>query len=131
MSVAQKLRDEFAPSILTGVVGYVGARYIFNLNNFNVPTPIGDSNGAVVAGVGAMMGHLAGEVSKDTVLSYLPNNEYVNAESRLVSPALAGLGTYAVFRLGVSENTEFINSFALGAGSSVAGKYSWDLIQNR
>ena len=132
MDLQQKIMNELAPSALTAIVGYVGAKYVYGVeDSMRVPTPFGPQSAPLVAGVGAGLGNLAGEVSKDTVLSWIPNNRYVNAESRLLTPALAGVGTYVAFRVGVSENTELANSFVLGAGSSLVGKYGYDAIKNR
>ena len=129
-SVMEQIKDEIAPSVLSGAIGVLGANMLLgvdvmgsiNIANMNVPTWVG------IAGViGGSV--LLSEVSHDWVLEKLPENlkgSWLTYENRLLAPALAGASTYLLFRFGVSDGTSIVNSVALGAGSSIMGNYAYD-----
>jgi hypothetical protein len=132
-NLTEKLREVAQPSIISGVIAAGGAVYLYGVDSSNkIPFfGLGEVNSLLAIG-GTVAGSVAvSEILHDTVLTWIPHNQYVNAENRLLAPILAGGSTYLLLREGVSQDTSIMNAFVLGAGSAVVGKYASDMVSNR
>jgi hypothetical protein len=126
-SISDKLKDEIIPSLFSSVVGIAGASIIMGvdlkseLSLFGRVVPTWAAVGGVILGA-----DLIAYASHDFVLEKIPSiQEYANYENRILAPLLSGTGTYVLFAGLVSSNVALFNSFLLGAGSSVVGRYAY------
>lgn len=124
----EKLMDEAIPSLVAGGLGIGISSFVLGVDiSMNIPImgmqlPMWGAIGGIIATSNAVA-----YASHDWVLEKIPSIQSIATyENRLLAPVLGGLGTYALFRVGVSSDVSLINSALLGAGSSVAGKYLWD-----
>lgn len=86
--------------------------------------------GAVAIGLGAASGSVAADLAHQYVLPYIPHNEkYEKMEYAAISLAASGLGTYAAASL--IGPASLVPAFAVGAGSYLAGDYSWHHFLNK
>lgn len=124
-SLIKQIEVEALPGIVSAVIAAVGSNVIFG-NSYTQPIPVLGTRlpAYLVIGGTVAASHVVAELNKHLLLNKIPVlKDYKDLETRIIGPALAGLGTYAVFRLGISDTTNPINSIALGVGSSMAGKY--------
>lgn len=131
--LVEKIREVAQPSIISGIVAAGGAVYIFGLDS-SQPIPffgLGEVNSLIAIGGTVAGSVMISEILHDTVLPMIPHNKWVNAENRFLAPILAGGSTYLLLKSGVSEDTSMLNAFALGGGSSIAGRYISDSFLNK
>jgi hypothetical protein len=128
-SLMEKLKDEAVPSLLAGGIGVIASNQLMgvdlgsSVNILNLNMPIWVAIGGTIAGANALSYAL-----HDQILERIPSiQSFANYENKLLAPVTAGLGTYGVFRLGVSSETSLMNSFLLGGGSSITAKYAYDM----
>jgi hypothetical protein len=127
-SVTEKIKDELIPSLASGVVGILGASFLLgvdlsmDINIANMTVPAWAAIGGVITGA-----DLIAYASHDFVLEKLPAlQSFATYENRLLAPVLSGVGTYGLLFTAISSDTSLMNSFLLGAGSSVTGRYAFD-----
>ncbi len=124
----QKLENTIVPSLIAGAVG--SGIYMLIYGNQEIDVPLGPLDVPVWAAVGATVaiGNAAGEVLTQYVLPMIPKNEnFQKYEEMVIPPLMTGLSTHLAMRFLVSENTELVPSLAIGAGSSVGGKYVYGM----
>ena len=131
-SVVEKLKDELIPSLASGAVGALAASFIMGvdlnliLNVGNMEVPAWVAVGGTIAAA-----DLVAYASKDFVLEKIPTfKNYGGLENRILPPVLAGGATYLLFRTAISSDVSLTNSFLLGAGSSIVGRYATDAMMN-
>lgn len=132
-SLVKQIEKEAIPAVASGVIGAVASNMILGVD-YSQKVPLFGMSMPAYAVVGGVIGgsYLVAELNKEMVLEKIPMlKNYANLETRILGPVIAGVGTYAVFRFGVSENTNLINSVGLGVGSSIAGKYLSETIMNK
>jgi hypothetical protein len=134
-SLLDKIKDELAPGLISGAIAAIGANALlgvefssrYPLFGYNVPSYL--AIGSVVAA-----SQITAEVLHDQVLESLPDSikgSWLNYENRLLAPILGGAATFGLFKLGVSNDVEFLNSALLGGVSSIAGKYAYMTIEGQ
>lgn len=130
-TVMEKLKDEIIPSLASGAVGALASSFILgvdlnmnlNIANMNIPAWVAIGGTITVADLVAYIGH-------DYVLEKIPTfQSFATYENRILAPVLSGVATYALFRTAISVDTSLTNSFLLGAGSSITGRYSADTLK--
>jgi len=129
-SLMDKLKQEFTPSLVSAGVAIAGATMLLNVD-LSAKYPLFGYNLPSYVAIGGVVGGsvLASELVHDWVLEKLPDSvkgSWINYENRILSPVLAGAGTYLLFKFGVSNDTDAVNSILLGSGSAVVGKYVSD-----
>ena len=130
MSTTDKIKEEAIPALFAGGVA-MGVGYYLGAQNFNVNVPLfGSTNAALVLGATAGAGHLGGAIATDYVLPKLQGSTYFEGEDKIVPPALAGLSTYAVMKVLINPDVDLSYAVGLGAGSSAAGIYTYDMMYN-
>ena len=123
-----KIVETLAKPAFVGVVGALGARVL-----------LGEDGDLVLfgkallgwLGIGGtvMLGSYIGEVSHEWLLPLIPKNEkYASLEGAVLSPVICGLSVYGIMKVGNVVDPEFIRTFALGAGSEVAGDYAYNAV---
>lgn len=126
-TVMEKIKDDFLPSLVSGGVGILGAKYLLGvdinmtLNVMNMNVPAWAAIGGVIAA-----SDIAGYVLHDAILEkipYLQSSGIATYENRLATPMIAGVSTYALFLTTVSKDVSLLNSILLGAGATVSGQY--------
>lgn len=129
-TVMEKVKDEIIPSAFSAGIGILGASFILgvdlsqSLNLFGMNVPTWGAIGGVIMGA-----DMLAYASHDWVLEKIPaiqNSGFATAENKLLAPVLSGLGVYVLLREGVSTDVSLVNSFLLGGGSSIAGRYGYD-----
>lgn len=129
MSTMDKIKEEVVPALFAGGVA-MGVGYYLGAQNFNVNVPVlGSTNAALVLGGAAAAGHLGGAIATDYVLPSLQGNTYFEGEDKVVPPALSGLSTYLVMKV-INPDVDLSYAVGLGAGSSAAGIYAYDMMYN-
>lgn len=128
-SITDRLKSQFAKPIVVGAISYLAAG--LTGEKFNVTLPllgeVSKSTFYGLLGVGSSMG---AEVLHNWVLPYLPQSDMaVQAENALLAPALSGAINIAAIQLigssGLAEASGYMEPFLLGAGSQIAGDYSF------
>ncbi len=102
----------------------LGGGYSANLPNMmNMPLWAG-------VGLAAGLGTGLGTIGKDYVLPMLgANSSLAQSEGMLLTPLLSGLGTTAILYPSLGgQYAGYASAFALGAGSAVAGDYTYNTI---
>ncbi len=124
-----KIADLLLKPALVGTFAGLGAYYIFGETGlFNFPI-IGNVN--TIIGIGAITAgsSFLGSLSEDYILPYLPNNaQYSSLEAKLITPVMSGLITTGLLYSSLNSDALF-QVFLLGAGSNIAGTYSYDIIR--
>lgn len=129
MSILDKIKQDAIPSLIAGAVSI--PLYSFILGNpINTELPFFSMTAPAWAVVGGTvtLSQLLGNVLENQVLPYIPQNQYASQEAMIVKPTLTGLAVYGISYLGISNETSFIRTFGLGAGSSIVGDYTSRLI---
>jgi hypothetical protein len=126
MSQVEKISEIVTKPILVGAIGAAGARYL--LDNDGDLVLFGNR----IPGWAGFFGTLAltsavSTVLKDYALPYIPENkDYANMESMAVAPVINGLVLYGVLKAGSLQQPAFVPFFTLGAGSEIAGSYTYN-----
>lgn len=129
-TIMEKVKDDFIPSVVSGAIGVLGASFILgvdlsqNLNIFNMQIPAWAAIGGVIAG-----SDLISYASHDFVLEKIPvlqQSGWMTYENKFLAPILSGAGCYVLFRTTISSDVSLVNSFLLGGGSSIVGRYGYD-----
>lgn len=131
-SITEKLKDEFIPSIASGAIGAVAASFFMGVDLF-IDLPVANMNIPAWAAIGGVISaaDLIAYSSHDFVLEKLPSlQRFATYENRILAPALSGLATYGLFRTSISSDVSLTNSFVLGGGSSIAGRYVADTLKD-
>jgi hypothetical protein len=125
LSVGEKIKEDLMPALISAGCSLLGYSLAFGespmgyLPFFGSAVPAG-----VVVGGSVFSSHLIGNVLENNVLSMI-GPKVVGVE-HLAKPVISGLSTYGIFKFGVSNETAFLPSFGLGAGSVLAGEYVSD-----
>jgi len=130
MSTSSKVVENLLEPAIVGVIAGVMTKVFYPdtgiskiLNTFELPGPL-------LIGLTVGVSSVVGESLKLWVLPYIKNNSpYANAEAMLVGPALTGLTSVLAIKLGTNATPKYLQSFILGAGSSIAGKYAYDFVK--
>jgi len=129
-TVSEKLKDEFVPALISGGIGVLASSFILGVDlslDMNIAgnnLPVWSVIGGVITGA-----DLISYASHDYVLEKIPSLQSVATyENKIAAPVITGLATVGLFKLGVSSNASITNSFLLGAGSSVGGRYTSGMI---
>jgi hypothetical protein len=129
-SLTQKLEQEIVPSLISGAVAAIGANMLlgvdfsakYELFGYNVPSYL--AIGGVVGG-----SVLLSEVAHDWIFEKLiPNNTFLTIDSAFGAPIIASVASYGLFKFGVSNDVEVVNSMLLGGISAVVGGYASNYI---
>jgi hypothetical protein len=129
-SITEKLKDELVPSLAAGAVGVLASSFLLGVD-LSGNIPLANMRMPVWAAIGGVItaADLAAYASHDFVLEKIPQiQRFATYENRLLAPVLSGAATYGLFKGAISSNTSFTNSFLLGAGSSITGKYAAEAI---
>eukprot|EP01127_Copromyxa_protea_P012504 TRINITY_DN3276_c0_g1_i1.p2 TRINITY_DN3276_c0_g1~~TRINITY_DN3276_c0_g1_i1.p2 ORF type:complete len:152 (-),score=13.36 TRINITY_DN3276_c0_g1_i1:164-619(-) len=124
-------KEWLVKSAVTGAIATAAGSMVFpaqsvSLAGYQVP-------GSVAMGLGVAGGSLVGDLTHQYVFPYIPHNEkYGKMEEAAVSLAASGLGAYVACQaVGGSGSAPFIPAVTLGAGSYLAGDYSWHHFLNK
>jgi hypothetical protein len=132
MSTSSKIAENLLEPLIVGGIAtaaikfmYPGSRTIKVLDAFPLPDYL-----AIGLAVGASSA--VSETLKLWVLPYLPNNKsFASLEGMLLGPALAGATSIvAMVALTDSKPASYLNSFLIGAGSDLAGKYLYQFAKS-
>ena len=111
-----------AAGITAVAMPQVGAKNILVMGNY-VPT-------WVVTGAGALVAGYVGEMAHQYVLPHLsPNAKFAQAESAILSPAVAGMTQVALLEVlskGSMSDGRMLKTFAVGAISDIAAQYAYE-----
>jgi len=120
---SQKILETLSTPAVVAILGATGAYLIFGESG-KVQFPIvGDMNALLGVGIVTGGSALIGEVSKNYILPYLPNNsQYSDLESKAISPVVSGVLT-AAFLYPILDSNNLWKAVALGAGSEIVGSY--------
>lgn len=131
-SFKDKLIETLSKPALDGVIGALiagvalgetGSVFIFG-KEINGPLAIG----ATITGASYL-----GEVAHQWILPEIPKNDkFATFEGMIISPVVCGAATYGLMK--VASNRPVgdpvpLTYFALGAGSSILGQYSYDTVK--
>jgi len=132
LTLKEKHAQDFIPSLMSAGIGLIGYQFILGNSIFD-PVPFISTQlpAGVVVGGGILASELITSGLQDHVLNLLQKQSLVDRESALIKPVLSGLTTYGLFRFGVSSDTNFLPSFGLGAGSSLASNYLYDNVLSK
>lgn len=130
MSILQKLKDSTIPSAFSAVAG-VGVYYLLVDGDLTSSVPFANMNlpvwGAVAGSV--FIGSEVGELLNSFVVPKIPYiKDLTDETSMVIPPVSAGLSTYLAMRLLISSETEFKNSFIIGAGANLVGQLAYTKI---
>lgn len=131
-SITEKLRDELVPSVASGAIGVLASSFILGVD-LSMSLPVGSMTLPAWAAIGGVIAgaDLVSYASHDYVLEKIPSlQRFATYENRLLAPVLSGVATYGLFRTAVSPDVSLTNSFLLGAGSTVGGKYVADTLHD-
>lgn len=127
-SIFDKIKDDVVPALFSAGLSLAGYSLVFGesittpYSFFGMTLPSG-----VVVGGGVFLSDVAGEVLQNNLLSLLPQSQTMaNLEGRLAKPLISGLTLYGLYKFGVSNDTQFLPTFGLAAGSTLAGSYIYD-----
>ena len=129
-TIMDKIKQEITPSLISGGIAVIASNMLLGVDlssrypllGYNIPSWL--AIGGVVGG-----SVLISEISHDWILERIPSiQSFATYENRILAPLLAGVGTYALFKLTVSNDVEIINSVLLGSASAVGGSYISDTI---
>lgn len=136
--------DNIGVPVLSAGYGYVGSKMLLgNTGNVTVGGTSVDKNIAVAGLVGA--GALISQLSKDYIIPRIPGDQRVkNIAKNAVGPAVCGLATFGIEKALLSENSAVTSllggssnassslaNAALGAGSYIAGQYTYDMVYGK
>lgn len=125
-----KFKDDLVKAAVCGTTGALGA-YIFlgetagsarvPFTNLQLPT-------AAVAGVACAGASVVSDVAHDFVLPHInKSDKLTTVESSLLQIGTSGLATSGLLIYGSgAPASNFMNCFALGAGSAIGGTYIYD-----
>lgn len=129
-TISEKLKDEFVPALISGGIAVLGSSFILgvdlnlDISVANMNLPIWVAVGGTVAGA-----DLLAYASHDYILEKIPTLQSISTyENKIGAPVITGLATYGLFKMGISSDVSLTNSFLLGAGSSIAGRYSTGML---
>lgn len=129
-SITEKLKDEIVPSLASGAIGVLASSFILGVDltssiNINgMSMPVWSAIGSVIT-----LADLGAYASHDYILEKIPTLQNISSyENKIGAPVLTGLASFGLFKLGISSDVSFTNSFLLGAGSSVGGRYTASMI---
>lgn len=132
-TLLEKLKDESIPSMVAGGLGTIASSFLLgvdisqNVKIFNVSMPLYVAITGTIAGA-----DFIAKASHDYVLEKLPALQSIATyENRLATPLISGVSTYALFYTVLSPDVSMVNSMLLGAGSTIAGQYAYDMIENK
>ena len=131
-SVIEKIKDEIVPSVIAGGIGALAASFLLGVN-LSMHLPIATMQLPAWAAIGGVItvADLAAYASHDWVLEKIPTLQKIATyENRILAPALSGVATYGLFKTAISPNASLTNSFLLGAGSSIGGRYAADTLKD-
>ncbi len=131
-SIAQKIKDELIPSLASGAIGVLASSFFLGID-MKMQIPFGSMSVPAWVAIGGTLtaADMIAYASHDYVLEYIPMiQSFATVENKLLAPVLSGAATYLVLREAVSTDVSLINTFLLGAGSSIAGKYSADTLKS-
>ena len=129
-SFLQKMQDDLVPSLIAGSIGVASAHFLMgvdlsnNISLFDISLPSYIAIGGTIA-----LSNALAYASHDFVLEKIPaiqNSGFATYENKFLAPILAGVSCYILLREGISTDVSLINSFLLGGGSSIVGRYSFD-----
>lgn len=132
-SFIEKAKDEIIPSLFAGGLGVLGASFILGvdlstqLSVMGMSVPAWGAIGGIIAvsDIIAYAGH-------DFVLEKIPSLQgFATYENMFLAPVLSGVGCYTLFRTSISSDVSIVNSMLLGAGSSITGKYAFDMYNGK
>jgi hypothetical protein len=129
-SITEKLKDELVPSIFSGAIGVLASSFILGVD-LNLDISVGSMNMPLWSIVGGVItsADLLAYASHDYILEKIPQLQNISSvENKIGAPILTGLASYGLFKSGISSDVSFTNSFLLGAGSSVGGRYTASMI---
>ncbi len=119
MSENQKISETIATPIIGSVLAGVVSYWIFGFTSGQAINFLGmvDISAAVGAGLGTAAGIALGEVSKNYILPYLPqDSKLADSEGMILLPVLAGLGTTIVLYKNLDGSMmSYAKAFGLGA----------------
>ena len=125
-----KFLDLFLKPALVGTISAVGAAYIFGESSQTFTFPIvGPVNSLLGIGVITGGASLVSSFSKDFILPYIPNNNYVDLEVKLITPVVNGALTTLALYSSLQSNQVILNSFLLGSVSEIAGDYTYEAVK--
>lgn len=125
-----KLKEIFIPSLIASAVSVGIYKFVLD-EDLSEPTPFLNMEIPAYAAVGgsSLVGNIAGEFLSDIVIPRIPKISALGAiQEMIVPPAITGLSTYGAISLLVNKNAPFTTTFMLGAGSSVLGKYAYQML---
>jgi len=131
-SITEKLKDELVPSLASGAIGALAASFLLGVD-LSIQLSIGNMNLPAWAAIGGVISisDLISYASHDYVLEKIPAiQKFATYENRILAPALTGLATYTLFRTTISSDASLTNSFLLGAGSTIGGRYAADTLKD-
>ena len=131
-TIMEKLKDEFIPSLASGAIGAVAASFLLGVD-LTMQLPVANMSLPAWAAIGGTItaADLIAYSSHDFVLEKIPAlQRFATFENRILAPALSGVATYGLFKIAISPDTSLTNSFLLGAGSSIGGKYAADTLKD-
>ena len=127
----EKVKQVLVPSLFSAGASLIIYKYLLG-EELSEPVPFMGSMSYpayIVVGASSMVGSISGELLSDVVIPKIPVIESLKSvQEFLLPPSITGLTTYGALRVLVSEETSFKNGFLLGAGSSVLGKYAYNMI---
>lgn len=132
-TILEKAKDDIVPALVSGGIGILGASFLLgvdmsmNLNVLGMNMPAYAAIGGVIAA-----SDIAGAALHDFVLEKIPmlqSSGIATYENRLATPIIAGVSTYALFASTISKDVSIMNSMLLGAGSTIAGQYTYHTYQ--
>ena len=126
----EKIKADSLPALVSAGFGLLGYNMIFGESiTDSVPFFGGSAPAWIVVGGGVFASDLVGNILQNDVLTMLPQSpSYAKIEGMLVRPVITGASLYGLFRLGVSDQTDLIRTFGLGAGSAIAGTYTSQIL---
>jgi len=127
--VWQKISEDAVPSLISGGIALLAYNMIFGESiTDSIAFGGGSAPAWAIIGGGVFGSQLVGNVLQNQVLSYIQTPSLAGTEGMIVKPLLAGGTLYGLFRFGVSEDTNLLQTVGLGAGSVIAGQYASNLI---
>jgi hypothetical protein len=127
MSIIQKIKNATVPSVFSAGAS-LGIYYVLIDGNLSMEVPFANMQLPIWAAVGgaSFIGAELSSLVTEFVVPKIPVIKDLSSEiSAIVPPVVSGLSTYAVMRGLISEQTEFKNSFLIGAGGDLVGKYAY------
>jgi hypothetical protein len=119
------VKEDIIPSLFSGAIALGAYNLVFGESiTSTIPFIGGEAPAWLVVGGTVSASHLAGNVLQHQILPMIESKDLASAEGVIGKPLLSGLALYGMFRLGVSEDVDFIKSVGLGAGSVISGQYA-------